>query len=133
MAQYYPFLALPAPGSEGIRKRRHQDHERDGPVGFLLVLSECRIPFDDHCPEALAFSRTYRLGGHFELLTAHFDRRPWVREQVVVPVRVRRRATLRRNDNVAVAIAEVRQRVRPPLPGLRTGVSEKQERLSCEG
>ncbi len=67
-------------------------------------------PLDDHYPEALAFSRTCQLGGHLKSPIAYFDRRLWVREQVVVPVRVR-----------------------PPLPGLGTGVSEKQERLSCEG
>ena len=51
----------------------------------------------------------------------------------MVPVGVRRRAALGRHDDVAISVAEVRQRIRPPGPGPGARVRQQQERLSREG
>jgi hypothetical protein len=108
---------------------RCEDHHRDRPGRLPLIIGEGRVLLGDHRPQTRALIRPSRHGRDGELFLPILDRCPRVRQKVPVPVRVRRRSTLRRDDDVSIAVAKGRERIRAPDSRLGSGVREEQERL----
>src|SRR4029450_12407404 len=74
-----------------------------------------------------------RLGSDdIDLLAPHFDARVRLHREIVVPVWVARRSSIRGEDHVARVVAEVSNRADAAHTRLRAGVVEQEQRRSLE-
>jgi hypothetical protein len=107
-----------------------KNYDRNLATGLLLILVELRHHFGLRVEESVALLTfdLSRLG--LELLAPDLDRHLGMREEVVVPARIFRRTTLRRNDDVAVAVLAVNQRLRIDPPALGALVRDNYHRRS---
>src|SRR5580704_15799536 len=101
------------PPGRTLRHRVEQDDGNHARRGALLILGEARDDFLLLVPDWLPLARVRHPRPDPDRVGAHFDGRVRVRRQVVVPVRVARRAPPRGEYRVTVAYRLVHQRVHP--------------------
>src|ERR1700754_262238 len=110
-----------------------QPQYRDQPRRLRLVLPEAGALGDRLRPDLVALGPGELLGMHRERLGAHLDGELRVGLHVVVPVRVRRRPTLGRDDHHgSVVLREVDERRHPLRARLRADVMDEDHRRAVE-
>src|ERR1700730_6399446 len=110
-----------------------QDDDRDLAGGPLAVLVEAWVDAGVLLIQALVFVAIDNLRARPELLAPDLDRDLGMRDEVVIPGRVGRRATLGGDDDVVVAVARVHDRGFPNLAGLGSRGGEDYEVAAQEG
>src|SRR5579862_962233 len=117
-----------------LRTDSIEDDDRDLAGRFLFVLGEARRALLLTVPDLVAFAAGRDSGSNRKRLGAKLNRCVRIGEEVVVPVRVGRRAGLRREDGVAVrADLLIGQGIDPFLAALRSLMMKEQEGRVLKG
>ena len=105
-----------------------QDDDRNDSRCLLRVVAESREHIAMRLVEAIALdSLRNRRRAHLELLRAHLNLGLAILRQIMVPAGMRRRAALRRRDNVAFTITVVDERRRAQLAAFGPARREEQK------
>jgi len=100
---------------------RECDH-RDDAVGLASVLGELREARGSQREQAVALLARSLLGYDVDGLAPHLDAREGLGPEIADPGRVALRAAVRGEDQVALAVAQVSDRVDPACARLGAGV-----------
>src|SRR2546426_10898593 len=105
-----------------------QDDDRNDSLCLLRVVAESRENIAMRLVETIALdSLRNRRCAHLELLRAHLNLSLAILHQIMVPAGMRRRAALRRRDNVTFTITVVDERRRAQLAAFGPARREEQE------
>jgi len=115
-----PAGALPLPGRE--------DHQRERTRGALLESPPGGVVADCLRPQALAFALACLPRADRDLLRPDLDLGVRVGAQVVDPARAARATAIAADDEEAPVVRHVGQPGDPPLPALRSDMSQQQRR-----
>src|SRR5712671_5033663 len=103
-----------------------EDHDRNLARRPLLILLIRRPDRGHRLPQGWLLRRRRRAGARFEAIRHDLHLHDRLRDEVLVPARVLRRAAARGDDEIVVAGAAVDQRRRPRLAGAPAGRRQEQ-------
>lgn len=93
-----------------------ESYDRDNPFGLALILSKVRIEGGLFCVESIVLRPLYLFSVDVDCFVSDFD--PYVRMslEVVVPVGISRRSSLRGEDEIAIALLQIHDGATRDLP-----------------